>query len=1313
VIPLSPWPVELVGAGDAPSTCGAVLWRSRGEARLTIVVKATFGIVPEGVARPVAPPGLVVRDVHYRDDPRRSVHFASELAPYLAQAEVLLTGHAFAPGGRPVASLTVRLVVQRGATTLFDKATIVAGERDPSGARKPFQNAPLVYELARFDAEENPHGLTPEQGEPRLVSPRSPTRPGGLGPLSRHAAARARLTGGANPDALVGSRVDLPDGVDFGFFQASPTDQRMDFLQGDEELVLVGLHPALPVTRTRLPQVRALARLYRGGAAEQDLELYGDTLSFDTSLQTVTVLFRNNLTVKEAELEELTVYAGISSEGRELAFPESHARKRQNPLSTTARAPDSESLRVPALPFDPRAISQIPPPAPHAPFTLDDEGTSAGSEALPAGFALPFRDAAPPPAPTPYFERGTEAVPSTYVAPRDVARDVVPEPSPPSLRVEATYDDIELEPDSEDPMEKTFGLAPAETAALTRGLPFAPPTESAPSASAPKGPLPGTPWAAAPPDAAAPPLFDPREHTSTQFISAELQARLSGRDLPPPLPPLPGASERGEGAHGLPERKHDNVPIYNVTPFAAVTMAWQLRPPRDSMTVIVKGTFTLVPDGAATAREESEVPMGDVFAGDDPQKSLVYPSDLVIWKPQADVVLLGHAVAPGGSSPAAEVRFQLGEGERRIQRRVVVFGERRWEKSMLVTVPTSPRPFERMPLVAERAFGGPGFDANPVGVGWKGAAGSDGVAFLPNIEDPERLVKGPGDRPSPMLVGPVSMFWKERWSKVGTYDAKWVKTRWPYFPEDFDWHFFQHAPPKQRLPYLVGDEAFEITGMHREHPRLSGTLPGIAPRVFMQRTETTGGAFEEVLLRLDTVTFQVDTLTLTLVWRGVVEVSDDDAPEIGALFVMADPLGAPRTSLDEAKKRFELELLPKEEIEDSGDEGDPAPANEVEPPDPEQEAAEALLAEQEKKTQALLATLPPALAPSAPSESSEPDPAALADSLRKAGVPEEDVANTMEALAPPPGAPPLPDPRAVVIAKAAAREPMDGMELEGADLSELDLSGQSFVGADLRRVSLRKANLSGANLTGALLSEADLREATLEGATLDDADVVRAFLDGVKLSGASLRGATFDGSRAPHAQAAGTTADGATFVGVDLTGARFEDALLDGADFTEARLDGAVFDRAKLADATFYDAQGEGASFEEARMVDARLDGAKLPRCSFKKVHAKGSIWERAFLEEASFIGADLSGASLVRVRGARMKLSGADLTDAVLRRAKLPRAELFKANLMGATLERADLTGADLRGANLHGTETWKAVTEGADLDFALVTKSKLKGGA
>lgn len=1302
--PLSPWPVELVGAGDAPSACGAVLWRSRGEARLTVVVKATFGIVPESAARPVAPPALVGRDVHYRDDPRRSVRSASELAPYLAQAEVLLTGHAFAPGGRPVASLTVRLVVQREATILFDKAAIVAGERDPSGGRKPFQNAPLVYELARFDAEENPHGLSPEQGEARIVSPRSPTRPGGLGPLSRYAAARARLTGGVSPDALVGSRLDVPETVDFGFFQASPADQRMDFLHGDEELVLVGLHPALPVARTRLPHVRALARLYRDGAPEQDLELYGDTLSIDTSLQTATVLFRNNVTVNEAELDDLTVYAGISTEGRELAFPVSHARFKRNPLSSTAGAPRSEDFRLPALPFDPRATPQVPPPAPRAPVAIDDEATSTVSTPMPAGFALPFTSATPPPPPEPYVERGTEAVPAAYT-PRDV-----PPPAPVPVPAEPTYDDVELEPDSEDPMERTFGLAPADAAPLTRGLPFAPSIDTPSATPAPVGPLPGAPWAATPPPVAGPPAFDPEEHTSTQFISQELQARLAGREPPPPLPPLPGASERGEGARGLPERKHDNVPIYNVTPFAAVTMAWQLRPPRDSMTVIVKGTFTLVPDGAATPHEESEVPMGDVFADDDPQKSLVYPSDLVIWKPQADVVLLGHAVAPGGSSPAAEVRFQLGEGERRIQRRLVVFGDRQWEKSMLVTVPTSPRPFERLPLVAERAFGGPGFDANPVGIGWKGAAGSDGVARLPNIEDPERLVKAPGDRPGPMLVGPVSMFWKERWSKVGSYDAKWVKTRWPYFPEDFDWHFFQHAPPKQRLPYLSGDEAFEITGMHREYPRLAGTLPGLAPRVFMQRTEQTGGAFEELLLRLDTATFQVDTLTLTLVWRGVVEVSDDDAPEIGALFVMSEPLAGPRTSLDEAKRRFELELLPKEEIEDSDAEGDPAPANEVEPPDPEQEAAEALLAEQEKKTQALLATLPPA---AAPSEASEPDPAALAESMRKAGVPEEDVANTMEALAPPPGAPPPPDPRAVVIAKASAREPMDGMELEGADLSELDLSGQSFVGADLRRTSLRRANLAGANLTGALLSEADLREATLEGATLDGAELVRSFLDGVKLSGASLRGATFDGSRAPHAQAAGTTADGATFVGVDLTGARFEDALLDGADFTEARLDGAVFDRAKLADATFYDAQGEGASFEEARLPDARLDGAKLPRCSFKKAHAKGSIWERAFLEETSFLGADLAGASFVRVRGARLKLSGADLTDAVLRRAKLPRAELFKANLMGATLERADLTGADLRGANLHGTETWKATTEGADLDFALVTKSKLKGGA
>ena len=47
------WPVEVVPLN--PVSCASALWRMEGFLRVTIVVKATFGLVPDGPARMIAP----------------------------------------------------------------------------------------------------------------------------------------------------------------------------------------------------------------------------------------------------------------------------------------------------------------------------------------------------------------------------------------------------------------------------------------------------------------------------------------------------------------------------------------------------------------------------------------------------------------------------------------------------------------------------------------------------------------------------------------------------------------------------------------------------------------------------------------------------------------------------------------------------------------------------------------------------------------------------------------------------------------------------------------------------------------------------------------------------------------------------------------------------------------------------------------------------------------------------------------------------------------------------------------------------------
>ncbi|MDC0741598.1 DUF2169 family type VI secretion system accessory protein [Polyangium mundeleinium] len=1323
-----------------------MLWRSQGasDARLTILVKATFALVREGVVTPHAPDALVLHDIHHAGDPRFSLAAASDLAPYRAGAEVLVVGHAYAPPGKPATSAGARLVLHREGQVLVQKTIDIHGERriDRTGRTTdpaPFQRMPLVYERAVLEPETNPVGLDPARGHaPNLVDPRDPARPACFGPLAPTWPCRSKWLRGLDPRNASGARLELPPQVSFDYFYAAPPDQRTTFLRGDESIQLGGMHPVLPILRTRLPGIRARACVYRGASVGQPLDLFADTLLIDTDRQVCSLVFRSNVAVTDAELPTLVVAAGLEQHGTPIDFPdrlptmttthpavmpdsdddedlaETRTLVRSSPSTRTpprktpdASAEDDEerfaatlmldqgsSTKGPALPFTPNPrIAATPPPLlptpPAPPKRVKSEEENLGETqdltALASAVkraSLPFASAAAPP--NPIVEAPAK---QPLVAPPRQA-----------------------EPDDEERLAGTY-ILPRGGLPVARepALPFVPGSGAA---------------ALPPPLPQAPRIVDAEDEepwSGTLHLTAEAQ-QSRGPVLPfitaPPLPPPPDAPPPPPE---IPRRSGDTIPTFGEARLAVVTSPWQVRPPRDSITVIVKATCAIVPGGAAELLPEPDLPTGDIHHDDDPQKGLLHASDIAIFKPKADVTLAGRAYAPGGKGTACEVSFRFGRGKNAFARRLAVFGDRHWEKGLVTLAPTAPRSFDSIPLGWERAYGGSGFDDNPLGTGHGAAEGPDGMARLPHIEDPERLIKGPSDSPRPAGLGPIPALWKQRWSKLGTYDARWLQRRWPYFPEDFDWAYFQAAPAGQQLDHLAGDEPFDIRGMRKDHPRLEGTLPAMRARCFYQRTEEAGGQFGEVRLVLDTVHFDVEAMKIQLVWRGLLEVEDDDAPEIAALFAFAESLADPSAALPDAREAF-LEALRAENEENAEEEPTESEAEGTEAPpapekDPDEAAAEAklaeLLAEAERRSAKITQEMRAAgIEGLASPPASPPDPAHVLEALRKAGATEEQVAEMAALFAPEPAndqVQPEPALRARVIAMLASEEPFDRMELEGADLSGLDFSDRSLVGVDLRGAKLRGCRFVAANLTEALLSGSDLAGAVLDGAELQAADLTDACIENATLKGAKVDGADLSNARGARARLDGIRGEGALFAGGTWDGARFDGALLPKADFTGASISNAVFNGADLSDVTLYDARGASVLFEEARMKDARCDGAELSRAKFRKTNAAGSTWENAKLDETSFLGANLSSSNFARASCRRGSFSGADLREANLRRAKLEKTAFLGANLMEAILERADLSGADLRKCNLHGAETWKAKLDGANLDFAIVTQTKL----
>jgi hypothetical protein len=310
-------------AGTAATT---VTWRSRGQIHATVIAKATFAFASEAEMPRTEPQEILRGEVHHGKNPGRSVRFTSDLAPYLGLADVLFTGHAYAPPGATVQSLPVRLTITDGNRVVLDKGLLV---QDSAG----FQRMPVVYERAvrGVNATENPLGVDAEGGPSaanaaNVVDPVEPLRPAGFGPIARAWPARKRLLGDTPRKALDEPIIEIPEAFDWSYFQAAPPDQRVGYLRGGEWLALQGLHPTQPLLRMRLPEARGGARVYGlstfGVSEGHPLALHADTLRIDGDGQRCTVVFRASFPVPdESALAAVRLVVGVDVPGTPLAWP--------------------------------------------------------------------------------------------------------------------------------------------------------------------------------------------------------------------------------------------------------------------------------------------------------------------------------------------------------------------------------------------------------------------------------------------------------------------------------------------------------------------------------------------------------------------------------------------------------------------------------------------------------------------------------------------------------------------------------------------------------------------------------------------------------------------------------------------------------------------------------------------------------------------------------------------------------------------------------------------------------------------------------
>ena len=307
--------------------------------------------------------------------------------------------------------------------------------------------------------------------------------------------------------------------------------------------------------------------------------------------------------------------------------------------------------------------------------------------------------------------------------------------------------------------------------------------------------------------------------------------------------------------------------IDNQTPFYAVLSVLPDRDAIDTMYVILKATLVLRPK-LALAPEQLPVTLADEYYGDPTESSLKAVSEIHIGKPGTDVVLVGRAWgAQGQAVRETLVRVLAAEREKSIR----VIGDRVWQSD---GTPTAAEPFEAMPLVWERAFGGVhqlgdemlAEERNPIGVGFAGKRSAEELTGhpVPNLETPGQPLERQGQIHTPACFAPTAPHWLPRRAFAGTYDEVWQRKRAPYLPADFDPRFLQCAATELTFDrHLRGGEPIEVHGASPEGP-IAFPIPAANLRVEVR----VAGGLEHPPVNLETVLLEPDDNRVSLTWRA-------------------------------------------------------------------------------------------------------------------------------------------------------------------------------------------------------------------------------------------------------------------------------------------------------------------------------------------------------------------------------------------------------------------------------------------------------------
>ena len=719
-----------------------------------------------------------------------------------------------------------------------------------------------------------------------------------------------------------------------------------------------------------------------------------------------------------------------------------------------------------------------------------------------------------------------------------------------------------------------------------------------------------------------------------------------------------------------------------------------------------------------------------------------------IPKDRGEVLLAARCHGPGGQAVSSRrVVVRVGP----VAKALDVHGDRVWVRERGILRIGDPVPFTAMSIEWSRAYGGPGYAANPVGKGFPGEPPADPLP-LPNIENPAHPLLSPDDRPAPAGLGALGLSWSGRSGRIGRYRAGEIGREPPELPADSDWTLYNQAPPDQWLPgSFAGGEPFFLEGLHPEKDRLEGRLPRIVLRAFATLRE---GDAIEVPLAPETLWLFPDLEMGVMIHRGSLPVASDDASEVASVLLAAEDPGEARPPEHylsvrnrragrdpKDRSRFsDVPLLPARLADDPRARLLDVDYHLASTPSTAGEKIGKILEHKRETIDRALAAIPETGAGGAPPEAQETfrkaleakkaevgkaldavrnqppkslldlvnegrelqsavgDPAAFVETkLREAlaRIPPEvlekakmDRESLLRTLIRKPEAPPKPRGTPGTERLEALRGKIEGLLTETVARTPQGLPPEKQQAFGEALSRIDRAREKmESSGIGGKMSDSLVR--TLHHFRPPDADPERARAGRERVT-AGLRG---------DRRFRGQTLRGADLSGLDLSGCDFSECDLLGADLSGSDLSGARFSGAWMAHGRLSGAHIERADFSGAGLGCADLTGVRGTGANFEKAVLSGAVLDGCVLSEGRF-----SGAELFQVQYHR----------ATLRKSSFPGAKFMRAGRLPYPASGSDPDSGErllFREADFSGSDFTRALFMKADFERCDFSEADLSG--